>query len=313
MGTTGSNGFAADVSLNVTGPATTLASWTLQPSVITGGSGTSTLTLVPTTGATSGSYTFTVTATGGGLSPTADGTLQVTTPPPPPLGVTFSTLGNANPPGAGGSADDADLYRWNGSTYSRAFDASMAKLPSSANVDGLDLVDPTHFYLSFSNDVRVPGLGDVQDEDVVSYSDGTWSVFFDGTSRGLTATAQDVDAISIDAGRLYFSTIGSVNPPGVSGTADDADIYSWDGSAMARAWDASAAKLAASANVDGLVRVDATHFYLSFATDVTVPGIGTVQDEDVVLSSAGSWSIYFDGTAHGLTSSSLDIDAFDVG
>jgi hypothetical protein len=49
-----------------------------------------------------------------------------------------------------------------------------------------------------------------------------------------------------------------------------------------------------------------------------VPGIGTVQDEDVVYYNAGTWSVYFDGTAVGLTSnnnttaSNLDIDAFDL-
>ncbi len=313
---TGSNGFASDVALTVAGPATSLAIATLNPSILTGGSGTSALTLVPAAGTAPGSYPFTVTATGGGLTRTADGTLQVTSPPPPPPpppGLTFSTFGNANPPGAGGTADDADLYYWDGSSYTRTFDASAATLPSSANVDGFDRVDATRFYVSFSTDVTIPGLGTVQDEDVLSFSAGTWSVYFDGTAAGLTASGQDVDAISVDGGTLYFSTVGSVNPPRVTGTADDADIYSWDGTAFARVWDASVAKLPSSANVDGFVRVEATHFYLSFSTDLTIPGLGAVQDEDVVLSSAGTWSVYFDGTAHGLTSSSLDIDAFDVG
>ncbi len=313
---TGVDGFTADVDLTVAGAGTLVATSSLSPTLLTGGSGTSVLTLVPSAGTTPGSYPFTVTATGGGLTRTTDGTLEVTSPPPPPPpppGLTFSTFRSANPPGVGGTADDADLYRWDGSSYGRTFDASMARLPASANVDGLDLVDATHFYLSFATDVTIPGLGKVQDEDVVRYSAGTWSVFFDGTARGLTASGQDVDALSVDGGTLYFSTFGSVNPPGVSGPADDADTYSWDGSAFVRVWDASVAKLPASANVDGFVRVDATHFYLSFATDVTVPGLGKVQDEDVVLSSAGTWSVYFDGTAHGLTTSGLDIDAFDVG
>ena len=67
-----------------------------------------------------------------------------------------------------------------------------------------------------------------------------------------------------------------------------------------------------AANVDGLDWVDATHFYLSFAADTTVTGVGAVQDEDVVLRTGHSWSVYFDGTAHGLTSANLDVDAFDV-
>ena len=194
-------------------------------------------------------------------------------------------------------------------------------MPAAANVDGYDRVDATHFYLSFSADnTTVPGLGNVQDEDVVYYNAGVWSVYFDGTARGLTAANQDLDAISIVGavngvgGTLYFSTVGNTNPPGVGGTADDADIYSWSGTAFSRVFDASAAGLAGGANVDGFVRVDATHFYLSFSpATTTVPAIGAVQDEDVVYYNAGTWSVYFNGTARGMgVSANLDVDAFDV-
>jgi len=79
-------------------------------------------------------------------------------------------------------------------------------LPAAANVDGFDRVDGTHFYMSFSANSTVPGLGTVQDEDVVFYNAGTWSVYFDGTARGLTADAQDIDAISVPGQTLYFPT-----------------------------------------------------------------------------------------------------------
>ena len=104
----------------------------------------------------------------------------------------------------------------------------------------------------------------------------------------------------------------------MSGTADDADIYSWNGTAYSRAVDVSdpAYGVPASANVDGLALVDATHFYLSFADNTTLtPARGpalTVQDEDVVYWNGSAWSVYFDGTAHGLTSSALDVDAISV-
>jgi len=227
----------------------------------------------------------------------------------PPL--YFSTSGSANPPGVGGSADDADIYFYNGSAFSRVFDASADGLPNSANVDGFDRIDGSHFYLSFASDTTIAGFGTVQDEDVVYYDQGDWSVYFDGTAAGLTANNQDLDAISIVGGILYFSTAGATNPPGVTGTADDADIYSWNGSTFARVFDATALGWS-SVNVDGFVRVDATHFYLSYASDTTVPVLGAVQDEDVVYYDTGTWSMYFDGTSRGLTSNNLDIDAFDI-
>ena len=69
---------------------------------------------------------------------------------------------------------------------------------SANNVDGFVYVDPTHFYLSFSpTSTSVAGLGTVQDEDVLYYNAGSWSVYFDGTSKGLTGNSQDVDAFDI--------------------------------------------------------------------------------------------------------------------
>ncbi|GAA2159156.1 FtsP/CotA-like multicopper oxidase with cupredoxin domain [Humibacillus xanthopallidus] len=229
--------------------------------------------------------------------------------------VTFSTLGNSLPPGAGGTADDADLYTWSGTAYTRTFDASAvtAPLPAGANVDGFSRVDATHFYLSFTDAVVVPGLGTVQDEDVVYRNGTSWQLWFDGSAHGLGTSANlDLDAISVTGSTLSFSTTGNTNPPGVGGTADDADVYTWNGASFARVWDASANGIPAAANLDGFKRVDATSFYASFAADTTVPVLGAVQDEDVVRSSAGTWSVYFDGTAHGLTSANLDLDAFDV-
>ena len=226
----------------------------------------------------------------------------------------LSTVGSTNPPGVSGTADDSDILLWNGTAYSRLVDATTIGIPSNANVDGFDRVDDTHFYLSFSGDTTITGLGSVQDEDIVYYSAGIWSVYFDGTAAGLTAANQDIDAFNIVGSTIYFSTSGNTNPPGVTGTADDADIYTWNGSTFARVLDASATpySLASGANVDGVVWVDPLHFYLSFTSDTALPGFGTVQDEDVVFYNNGSWVVYFDGTAHGLTSNNLDIDAFDI-
>ena len=227
----------------------------------------------------------------------------------------FSTLGSTNPPGVSGTADDSDIYLYNGSAFSRAIDASgtgsLLALPSGANVDGFDRIDATHFYFSFNGSVAVTGLGTVDDEDVVFYNAGTWSLFFDGSANGLSGT--DLDAINIASGTLYFSTDDTDLPPGAGGAGDDADIYVWNGgSSYTRVFDASTVGLASSADVDGYVRVDANHFYVSFNADTTLPVLGAVQDEDVVYYNNGIWSVYFDGTVKGLTASNLDLDAFDL-
>ncbi|HQR26916.1 MAG TPA: multicopper oxidase domain-containing protein [Nocardioides sp.] len=256
-----------------------------------------------------GSYTLRVRVRdqAGNWSTATNVALTVTGP------VFYSTRGNSTPPGAGGTADDADIYGWNGAAHARVFDASAAGLPNGANVDGYDRVDNTHFYLSFDGNVVVPGIGTVQDEDVVYNNAGTWSVWFDGTARGLTANNQDLDALSVVGGDLYFSTVGNTNPPGVTGAADNSDVYLWNGTAFSRVVDATAIGLPAATNVDGLVWQDATHQYLSFEPDTTaVPGLGNVQDEDVVHRGGTTWAVYFNGTGHGLTTANLDVDAFDL-
>ncbi|MDL1909167.1 multicopper oxidase family protein [Chloroflexi bacterium CFX6] len=256
-----------------------------------------------------GSHTIFVRArdAAGNWSTLASATLTVQGDP-----LYFSTLGNTNPPGVAGTADNADIYSWNGSTFSRFFDATTAGVPGAANVDGLEVVDAAHFYLSFVADTTITGFGLVQDEDIVYYNNGVWSVYFDGTAQGLTAANHDIDAFTISGGVLYFSTLGNTNPPGVTGTADNADIYSWNGSTFSRFFDATTAGVPGAANVDGLEVVDATHFYLSFVADTTITGFGLVQDEDVVYYNNGVWSVYFDGTARGLTAANHDVDAFDL-
>lgn len=224
----------------------------------------------------------------------------------------FSTSGGTNPPGVAGTADDADIYFWDGSAFSRAIDVTTApySLPTGANVDGFDRDGATNFYASFNGNVTVPGIaGTVADEDVVHWNGSAWSLSYDGSANGLAGT--DLDAIDIVGGTLYFSTDDTDIPPGVAGSGDDADIYSWNGSAYARVQDASALGWS-TANVDGLGWVDATHLYLSYSADTTVPGLGTIQDEDVVALSGTTWTVYFDGTAKGLTAGNLDVDAFDL-
>ena len=79
------------------------------------------------------------------------------------------------------------------------FDASVEGLPGNANIDGLTAVDNDTFYMSFDTDgISVPGLGIVQDEDVVLFDAGVWSLYFDGTAQGLGGSNnQNLDAIDV--------------------------------------------------------------------------------------------------------------------
>ena len=271
-----------------------------------------------------GSYTLNLRArdAAGNWSAVSSAAFTVS-PAPVTTDLYFSTLGNAAIPGVSGPYDDADIYHWDGNAFTRIFDASANGLPGNADIDGLVVVSPTEFYLSFvaNGGTSVPGLGLVQDEDIVHYNGGTWTLYFEGGAAcGLNASnGQNIDAFDIDfgAGLLYFSTAGGGNGnpvAGVSAPYDDADIYTWNGTACGRVFDASANGLPGNADLDGLNWVGTTQFYASFNLDAgtNVPGLGTVQDEDVVFDDNGAWSSYFVGAPLGLTTNAHDIDAIFI-
>jgi FtsP/CotA-like multicopper oxidase with cupredoxin domain len=320
--------------MSVTGlPAGATASFG-TPSAWTPATGTGTRTYPLTITAScvaAGSYNFTVQASGGGPSQTGGGTLLVgSAPVPGPISLYFSTVGSTNPPCATGTADDADIYGWNGVASSRVIDVTTITnpLPGTANVDGFVRVDDTHFFMSFSSDITIviPGPDlTVADEDIVYYNAGTWTLAFDGSANGLTTGNFDLDAIgivggTISANNLYFSTDNTNIPTGAGGTGDDADIYRWNGgSSYTRVVDASVVGVPSTgggggSNVDGIFFDTATHFFMSFSNGTTaLPVLGNVQDEDIVEYNAGTWSVYFDGTGAGLgASGDLDIDAFSL-
>lgn len=266
----------------------------------------------------------------GNWSPTDSTILTVTVTGEPPTGpelLYFSTAGNAAVPGVPGRNDDADVYLWNATLFSRVLDGTAdGGLPGNADIDALAF-DAGVFYLSFNRNggTNVPspagGVFVAQDEDVVLYDseNGEWELFFAGVDvcDGMDASNDhDIDAFDVDlvTGFSYFSTVGNAVVSGAGGPYDDADIYRAGGGAgCSRVFDASAAGLLPDADIDGLTVVDADTFYVSFVEDTDILGFEVVQDEDVVLYDAGVWSMHFDGTAQGLdASNNHDLDAIDV-
>jgi subtilisin family serine protease len=75
------NGFTGDVSLALSGLSESQASWSISPTVITGGVGSAQLTVSTATSIAAGTYPLTITATSGATVHTAAATLVVTVPP----------------------------------------------------------------------------------------------------------------------------------------------------------------------------------------------------------------------------------------
>ena len=105
---------------------------------------------------------------------------------------------------------------------------------------------------------------------------------------------------------------------------DDEDIVAWNGgggsSSFSRYFDGSDVGLS-GLKLDAFAVISSDEILISFTNAGSVPGIaGTVDDSDIVLftatslgeSTAGSFSLYFDGSDVGLSKRGEDIDAIEL-
>ncbi len=150
----------------------------------------------------------------------------------PTVYVSAPGTGNAN--GTGYADEDIMKYQSGTGTWSKAFDGTNAGLSDAADIDALTLTNngPLIFLMSFDNPVAVPGLGTVDDSDVVAYNTvaGTWTMALDGSEHGLTTNAEDIDGLTFSPGGfLVISTSGSFAVKALGGgtlRGADEDLFS---------------------------------------------------------------------------------------
>jgi uncharacterized protein YjiK len=234
----------------------------------------------------------------------------------------------------GVSAANEDIVFFDGTAgFSLSFDGSDVGI-ASFRIDAFAWLDADTLLLSFTAAGSVPGIGIVDDSDIVRFdatslgtiTTGGFSLYFDGSDVGLTANAHDVDAIELlPDGRILISTVGSVTVPGVAAGRDEdllafaptslgdvtAGTFSmyFDGSDVGLGTeDVDAAAVDASGNI-----------YLSVIDVFAVTGVSG-DDEDVFVfdpTSTGEVTqgsylprLYFDGSAFGLAAN--DVSAIDL-
>jgi subtilisin family serine protease len=116
----------------------------------------------------------------------------------------------------------------------------------------------------------------------------------------------------------FYFVLGADGTVGGISVANE-DIVLRSGSTFSLYFDGSDMGLAAL-NIDAFARVSSTELLLSFAADASISGLGTVDDSDVVkftasslgVNTAGTLSMYFDGSDVGLSSASEDVDAVEL-
>jgi hypothetical protein len=230
-----------------------------------------------------------------------------------------------------------DILTWDGADgFDLYFDGTDLGLANFV-LDAFAITGPSEILMSFTAAGSVPGLGSVDDSDIVKFTAdslgentaGSFSLYFDGSDVGLTRSGEDVDAIELLAdGTLLISTMSSFSVPGLSG--QDEDIIAFTpaslGEATAGAWamyfDGSDVGLADSHREDvNAVAVDgAGNISLSVIRSFSVAGL-TGLDEDVFTcnspttgtnTSCSSFTLLFDGDTYGLAFGGNDVFAIDL-
>jgi hypothetical protein len=131
-----------------------------------------------------------------------------------------------------------DVIAWDGGTYYLAFDRVAAAIPPTTRIDAVSVAPNGLILLSFDTTVQLPGGLTFADEDIAGFDGAIWSMFFDGSAKGIPASL-DIDGLDIhpNGSTLYLS----FDTSGLLGTAffNDEDIVSYDGASWSLALDAS--------------------------------------------------------------------------
>ena len=207
----------------------------------------------------------------------------------------------------------------------------------TGNVDALARLADGSLLLSFDSEVAglsgiIPAI--VDDSDIVRFDPQTrrYSWYFDGSDVGLTANAEDVDALALlPDGRLAISTVGpaAVTGPDGSLAAADEDVLAFSGTLNTKdtsgVWslylDGSA--LPAFINDLDALAVESSSagdtVYLSSDAASSLAGVA-VADGDLFVcrgltpgagSRCASFGVYWRGADNGLAVG-VDVDAVDV-
>ncbi|MCA9998903.1 MAG: right-handed parallel beta-helix repeat-containing protein, partial [Anaerolineales bacterium] len=193
--------------------------------------------------------------------------------------------------------EDEDVLAFDLTTgqWSLFFDGSDVGL--NGDVDGVALLPGGNLLLSLDRATTVPGLGRVDDSDLIAFmpltlgeeTSGTFAWYFDGSDVGLTRSDEDVDGVALLAdGRLLLSTTGDVSVDGVRGKDEDLLLFSptslgeVTNGRFELYFDGSDVGLAGTDLWGAWLEPFSQSLYLSTKNDVTLPNL-TASNRDVFV------------------------------
>ena len=183
-----------------------------------------------------GTYTVQLTVSGGAGSDVELKSGYITVNPPAPSSILyFSFTADTTLPGVGAVADE-DIVSYDTGTGIWSMHVDLSDVGITGDIDAFAILANGDIAMSFDATTTVPGLSggpsgtSVETADIVIFhptatgaaTAGSFAFHFDGSDVALTQSAENIDALFIDAsGAIFLSTTGNPSVTGLSGVADE--------------------------------------------------------------------------------------------
>lgn len=216
---------------------------------------------------------------------------------------------------------DEDILRYiiGSDTWVMFFDGSVAGV--TANVNAFHILEASDdILMSFDTPTTIPGIGAVDDSDIVRYSITTnsFQMYLDGSTVGLTTDNADIDSIAFAPdGRLIISTVGRIGTVPNQYEDEDLVIFNMAQTSFSLYFDGSDVSLTATGeNITGVWVDDLSgDIYLNTTGNFSVLN-ASGEGSDLFIcepNSVGnttscdfSSGLYWNGSGHGLTEDLID-------
>ena len=228
-----------------------------------------------------------------------------------------------------GPVNNAPIANPDTATTTEDAPVTLSVLGNDSDPDGDSLVIPivssnaTKGWVTVNGNTLVYNPGGAFDfltagqsaNDTFSYtiSDGKGGTDTATVTITVTGAAGDGKKITVGANAALVSTGGDAAIPGVAGptTLNASDLGFLDGSDVSRAWLGELTSRLQGSSVNAVSALDDGTIVFSASSSGTLDGVGTFTTSDLIAWDAktNSFSLFFDGSAHGLV---LGIDAVHV-
>ncbi len=204
-------------------------------------------------------------------------------------------------------ADDEEVFKWTGNTFTEHFDGTALDT-SDEDIDALQMSPNGSFQFSIFGDNELFGtVVDPDNEDIFGHNAGTFTKDFDGETLW---SANDLNALYVFSNGNMVFAFETVNtdPPGAGGPFQPYELVLYSGGTFT---EFAPGMNLSSGVIDAVEVLPNGHVLFSMTLDITLDEVD-YDDSDIIRWDGSTFSMYFDASVYGLDTDDEDIDAISV-